>query len=154
MTDADRVIRILEGGYKKNVLRNNGELVTVTEIIALLQSRQREIDSLRADLEAETRENLRLAEMVKPMEARVMTLDDMWALKFNETVILEQKISSLLIPAIVRDNIKHDHNLEVLQVVTASTDGTANAVYDYYGKTWRCWTSHPTDEQREATPWQ
>ena len=22
-----------------------------------------------------------------------------------------------------------------------------------YGKTWRCWTSRPTDEQREATPW-
>ena len=22
-----------------------------------------------------------------------------------------------------------------------------------YGKTWRCWTSRPTDEQREAEPW-
>ena len=22
-----------------------------------------------------------------------------------------------------------------------------------YGITWRCWTSRPTDEQREATPW-
>lgn len=25
---------------------------------------------------------------------------------------------------------------------------------DGYGKTWRCWTSRPTDELREATPWQ
>ena len=25
---------------------------------------------------------------------------------------------------------------------------------DDYGKTWRCWTSAPTDEQREATPWE
>ena len=25
--------------------------------------------------------------------------------------------------------------------------------YDDYGKTWRCWTSRPTDEQREAMPW-
>ena len=24
---------------------------------------------------------------------------------------------------------------------------------DDYGKTWRCWTSRPTDEQREAEPW-
>ena len=24
---------------------------------------------------------------------------------------------------------------------------------DNYGKRWRCWTSHPTDEQREITPW-
>ena len=23
-----------------------------------------------------------------------------------------------------------------------------------YGKTWRCWTFQPTDEQREATPWE
>jgi hypothetical protein len=23
-----------------------------------------------------------------------------------------------------------------------------------YAKTWRCWTSRPTDEQREATPWE
>ena len=23
-----------------------------------------------------------------------------------------------------------------------------------YGKTWRCWTSRPTDAQREAVPWQ
>lgn len=25
---------------------------------------------------------------------------------------------------------------------------------DDYGKTWRCWTSRPTNEQREATPWE
>ena len=24
---------------------------------------------------------------------------------------------------------------------------------DEYGEYWRCWTSCPTDEQREATPW-
>lgn len=24
---------------------------------------------------------------------------------------------------------------------------------DEYGKTWRCWTSRPTDEQREAVKW-
>ena len=91
--------------------------------------------------------------LLKTQESRVMLLEDMWTLKFNDTVIIEQKIPPLVIPAIVRDNIKHDHRLEVLQVVTASTDGTANADYDYYGKTWRCWTSRPTDEQREAVAW-
>jgi len=92
--------------------------------------------------------------LLKAQEPRVLTLEDLWALKFNETVILEQKIPSLLIPAIVRDNIKHDDALEVLQVVTASTNGTANADYEYYGQTWRCWTGRPTEEQREVTPWQ
>ena len=25
---------------------------------------------------------------------------------------------------------------------------------DWYNKTWRCWTSRPTDEQREAVKWE
>lgn len=25
---------------------------------------------------------------------------------------------------------------------------------DNYGKTWRCWSSRPTDEQREVAPWE
>ena len=28
-----------------------------------------------------------------------------------------------------------------------------NLSSDLYGKTWRCWTSRPTDEQREKEPW-
>lgn len=94
------------------------------------------------------------AELLEAQEPRVMTLEDLWVLKFNDAIILEQKIPSLLIPAIVRDNIKHDDALEVLQVVTASTNGTANADYEYYGKTWRCWTSRPTDAQRKEIPWE
>ena len=29
----------------------------------------------------------------------------------------------------------------------------ANLSSDLYGKTWRCWTARPTDEQREAVKW-
>jgi len=32
--------------------------------------------------------------------------------------------------------------------------GAEDLTSELYGKTWRCWTSRPTDEQREATPWQ
>lgn len=32
--------------------------------------------------------------------------------------------------------------------------GEENLLSDLYGKTWRCWTSRPTDYQREATPWE
>ena len=99
-------------------------------------------------------EDIEDAPSVQPVPvARVMTAEDMWTLKFNDTVIIEQKIPSLLIPVIVRDNIKHDDALEVLQVVTASTNGTANADYEYYGKTWRCWTSRPDEKRRAETPW-
>lgn len=89
---------------------------------------------------------------VSAQEPRVMTLEGMWALKFNDIIIIEQNITPLLFPAIVIDNIKRDCNLEVLQVVTASMNRIANADYDYYGKAWRCWTSRPTDAQREAIP--
>ena len=27
-------------------------------------------------------------------------------------------------------------------------------LFDEYGKTWRCWNSKPTDEQREAVKWE
>lgn len=30
---------------------------------------------------------------------------------------------------------------------------TARERWSDYGKTWRCWTSRPTDEQREAVKW-
>lgn len=36
------------------------------------------------------------------------------------------------------------------------TDGRTyghNRTEAFYGREWRCWTSRPTDEQREATPW-
>jgi len=32
--------------------------------------------------------------------------------------------------------------------------GEADLSSDLYGKTWRCWTSEPTDEQREAVKWE
>lgn len=31
--------------------------------------------------------------------------------------------------------------------------GEENLSSDLYGKTWRCWTSRPSDEVRRATPW-
>ena len=32
--------------------------------------------------------------------------------------------------------------------------GEANLSSDLYGKTWRCWTSRPSDEVRRVTPWE
>lgn len=53
MTDREKAIRILEGKYKNFVLRHNGELLTVNELIALLKAQQprmmmlEELDDLR-----------------------------------------------------------------------------------------------------------
>ena len=52
----------------------------------------------------------------------------------------------------------------VTQYKDSITNGMIRAMSSYvtsevlfaedYGKRWRCWTSRPTDEQKEATPWQ
>jgi hypothetical protein len=36
----------------------------------------------------------------------------------------------------------------------ATEDGIGFWALGEYGKTWRCWTSRPTDEQRKKTPWE
>ena len=38
MIDREKAIRILEGNYKNSVLRHNGELLTVNELIELLKT--------------------------------------------------------------------------------------------------------------------
>lgn len=40
MADRNKAIRILEGSYKNFVLRHNGELLTVNELIALLKAQE------------------------------------------------------------------------------------------------------------------
>ena len=40
MPDREKAIRILEGNYKNFVLRHNGELLTVNELIALLKAQE------------------------------------------------------------------------------------------------------------------
>lgn len=40
MDNREKAIRILEGNYKSFVLRHNGELLTVNELIALLKAQE------------------------------------------------------------------------------------------------------------------
>lgn len=40
MPDLEKAIRIFEGNYKNYVLRHNGEVVTVTDVLALLKAQE------------------------------------------------------------------------------------------------------------------
>lgn len=44
--DLEKAIRVLEGSYKNFVLRHNGELVTVTDILALLKAQKPQVMSI------------------------------------------------------------------------------------------------------------
>ena len=79
----------------------------------------------------------------KAQEPRVMTLEEI-----PDAIFGWMEMFGQLIPCVLED------------VYVDDTVGFANIEdgHDYisasdYGKTWRCWTSRPTDEQREKVKW-
>ena len=92
--------------------------------------------------------------LLKAQEPRVMTLEDVLKLRFNEVVYFEMAISGVMIPAIVIDVIEHmpDGEIGLLQLRHIQQPAS-NADLEYYGKTWRVWDRMPTDEQRVKVKW-
>ena len=81
--------------------------------------------------------------LLKAQEARVMTVDEVrsWSIKQRvdrEPILIEMRDG-------FRAWIVSDEYWD-LPIETGLTG-------DVYGKTWRCWTSRPTDAQMEAIPW-
>lgn len=114
MVDREKAIRILEGNYKSFVLRHNGELITVNELLALL----------------------------KAQEPHIVKLDD-----YEDN-----------------PNVDKDGNLAVWREsrhfpgIAYHEDGwvvlNRNRVEGWFNsEAIRFWTSRPSDEAREATPW-
>lgn len=93
-------------------------------------------------------------ELLKAQEPRVMTLEEVKEMKRLTICAVEQRSKV----------IKNTFNAEYGGIVTLGNEnfldfGLYGETNRYrrtesgYGKTWRCWTSRPTDEQREAIPW-
>lgn len=88
----------------------------------------------------------KLEEALKAHEPRVLTLEE---LEEDEAYWLEEGRSV-------------GYNVLLREIEKDSRDPFAGFVHTYgstsftlndYGQTWRCWSSKPTDEQREAVPW-
>ena len=90
-------------------------------------------------------------ELLKGQEPRVMALEEAQGEDF---CWYEQRNfgGMLLASAVIRHlNTGHGHNQTELEFM-----GREDRIVRYdadYGKAWRCWTSRPTDEQREKEPW-
>lgn len=86
--------------------------------------------------------------LLKAQEPRVMTLEEVKALPSETDVWLDEFCSIIVATTI-----------SCTMYGNAYFYGIEHADYgvDYklidYGKEWRCWTSRPTEEQWEATPW-
>ena len=88
--------------------------------------------------------------MLKEQEARVLTLDEAAA---DQEVWTEAKLRGteripLFISILWLTDDAKDFELELI-----GTSRRAFMLANEYGKTWRCWSSKPTDEQRKAVKW-
>jgi hypothetical protein len=88
--------------------------------------------------------------LLKAQEPRVMTLQEVLA---TEVVYAEDIDKTEIIPVLV-DRRAHDRVVLVMARLRGGPSLTIYPLISEYGKRWRCWTSRPTDEQREATPWE
>lgn len=97
----------------------------------------------------------RIAELEAGQTPRVMTLEEVKGVKRLTICAVEQRSKV----------IKNTFNAEYGGIVTLGNEnfldfGLYGDTNRYrrteagYGKTWRCWTSRPTDEQREAVKWE
>lgn len=90
-------------------------------------------------------------ELLKVQGPRVMTLEEVEHLTYGSPYIIETNLQKEE-PRLMYGLFSHlglQGNFSF-----AFTDGRGYLFDVDYGKRWRCWTSAPTDEQREATPWE
>ena len=83
--------------------------------------------------------------LLKAQEPRVMTLDEVetWnnqSIYSKENIFIENFADDFGTLAYVGDFRNRSYPTE-------------ESAFSGYGKSWRCWTSRPTDEQREAVKW-
>lgn len=95
--------------------------------------------------------------LLKAQKPRVMTLEEVKGMKRLTVCVIEQRSKVIKI-------IENTFNAEYGGIVTLGTEnfldfGLYGDTSRYrrteagYGKTWRCWTSRPTKEQRERVKW-
>ena len=85
-------------------------------------------------------------EALKAQEPMVMTATEAYT---ADSVYIE--FDGVITPAIRTTNERDGHRESYFATQQLGGDWMR---WDDYGITWRCWTSRPTDEQKEATPWQ
>lgn len=89
-------------------------------------------------------------DMLKAQEPRVMTLEDV---EHAEVAYAEDKDKTDIIPVLVLGRMCEHVALVKPHVDEEAITRMIIPRVDEYDVRWRCWTSRPTDEQREATPW-
>lgn len=92
---------------------------------------------------------------MKDAEPRVLTIEEVACKPHKEWLWFEENVyGHIEESAMVCAQIyAFGDSWIAVDVPSQTHDETIKFDNEYYGKTWRCWSSRPTDEQREATPW-
>ena len=89
--------------------------------------------------------------LLKAQEPRVMTLEEVKQHNNQDGCVWFEQPTYNAVAAFVRQDEEYTEIISPYLLGEPINHGyMANR---FYGKAWRCWTSRPTDEQREATPW-
>jgi hypothetical protein len=89
----------------------------------------------------------------KAQEPRVMTLDEVVTAKPGTVVWLEDFNKPDVISGLLKRLFIYTKVIDFL-IVKEEVNNEVTADLEVYGSGWRCWTSRPTDEQREAVKWE
>lgn len=98
--------------------------------------------------------------LLREQEPRVMTLEEVRNLKYDDVVYYQGINTNSVESAIVLHGEKMVPEVNTRVVQFRHADGTGgwnginNADLNGYGKKWRCWTSRPTPEQMRETKWE
>lgn len=87
--------------------------------------------------------------LLREQEARVMTLEKIQS-GTVEVAWLECSDKEEVRAGLWFKRINEGEDEGIIIHVLDGFEGLRTAVY---GKTWRCWTARPTEEQRKAVPW-
>lgn len=88
-------------------------------------------------------------ELLKAQEPRVMTLEESSAINGGDIVWIEDRSLNQMIVGI-KFQSPSENCYYVMLIGSKRPQPFSKELYEV---NWRCWTSRPTDEQREATPW-
>ena len=91
--------------------------------------------------------------LLKAQEPRVMTLEEVIERKDSDAVWVEHMDGDMIVqPAVLLPSFL-DTDKDCIHFASSWRTGGSYSRRSY-GTKWRCWTSRPTDAQREAEPWQ
>ena len=93
--------------------------------------------------------------LLKAQRPRVMAIDEIFLRGDDEPLYLEYKVGNkkVLKPAIFQPESSDDGRGDYYMCFVSAWHASGFYNGNEYGKSWRCWTSEPDVETREATPW-